>query len=86
MNSIGDLIDKLIIENIKLFSIRDKIHNEELTDEEKTNLYETMSILNENRGIICNYLDNFDSITKIRRWSSWHWCFSREFHVFKISW
>ena len=58
MNSIGDLIDKLIIENIKLFSIRDKIHNEELTDEEKTNLYETMSILNENRGIICNYLDN----------------------------
>ena len=46
MNSIGDLIDKLIIENIKLFSIRDKIHNEELTDEEKTNLFETMWILN----------------------------------------
>lgn len=57
MLSIGDLIDKLIIENVKLFTLREKIHNEKLSDEEYTQVYDKIMILNENRGIICNHLD-----------------------------
>jgi len=57
MLSIGDLIDKLIIENVKLFTLREKLHGEKLTDEEYTQLYDKIMILNENRGIICNHLD-----------------------------
>ena len=57
MLSIGDLIDKLIIENVKIFTLREKLHAEKLSDEEYTKLYDKIMILNENRGIICNHLD-----------------------------
>jgi septum formation inhibitor-activating ATPase MinD len=57
MLSIGDLIDKLVIENIKIFSLRDKIH-ESSNDEEVVKLTERMMVCNENRGIIADYLDN----------------------------
>ena len=57
MYSIGDLVDKLIIENIKIFSLRDKLHSEELSDEEHVELNNKMMILNENRGTIANLLD-----------------------------
>lgn len=57
MLSIGDLIDKLIIENIKIFTLREKLHNKNLTDEEFVELNDKMITLNENRGIISNFLD-----------------------------
>lgn len=57
MLSIGDLIDKLVIEDIKIFNLREKLHNPQITDEEKVTLNNTMIVLNENRGIISNYLD-----------------------------
>ena len=57
MNSIGDLIDKLVIENIKIFTVREKLHSDGISDEEYVNLTNNMIILNENRGIISNYLD-----------------------------
>ena len=57
MLSIGDLIDKLIIENVKIFTLREKLHTEKLSDEEYTQLYDKIMVLNENRGIICNHLD-----------------------------
>lgn len=57
MNSIGDLIDKLVIENIKIFTLREKLHSDGITDEEYVTLTNNMMILNENRGIISNYLD-----------------------------
>lgn len=57
MLSIGDLIDKLVIENIKIFSLRDKIHDSK-DDKEIVNLTERMMACNENRGIIADYLDN----------------------------
>jgi len=57
MLSIGDLVDKLVIENIKIFTLREKMHAEKLTDEEYVKLNDKMIALNENRGIICNYLD-----------------------------
>ena len=57
MLSIGDMIDKLVIENIKIFTLRDKIHDS--TDEEEiVKLTEKMMVCNENRGIISNYLDD----------------------------
>ena len=57
MLSIGDMIDKLVIENIKIFTLRDKIHDS--TDEEEiVKLTEKMMVCNENRGIIANYLDD----------------------------
>lgn len=57
LNSIGELIDKLVIENIKIFSIREKMHKETLTDEQIVKLNEKMIMLNENRGIIAEVLD-----------------------------
>lgn len=57
MNSIGDLIDKLVIENIKIFTLREKLHDENLSDEDYVNYTNNMMILNENRGIISNHLD-----------------------------
>ena len=57
MLSIGDLIDKLVIEDIKIFNLREKLHNPQITDEEKVTLNNTMIVLNENRGLISNYLD-----------------------------
>jgi hypothetical protein len=57
MLSIGDLIDKLVIENIKIFTLREKLHLDNITDDERVALNDKMIILNENRGIISNYLD-----------------------------
>jgi len=57
MLSIGDLIDKLVIENIKIFTLREKLHSDDLTDEEFTKLNNKMMVLNENRGTIADYLD-----------------------------
>ena len=34
MYSIGDLVDKLVIENIKIFNIRQKLHDKNLNDQE----------------------------------------------------
>lgn len=56
MLSIGDLIDKLVIEDIKIFNIREKLHGD-ISDEEKVHLNNAMITLNENRGIIANALD-----------------------------
>jgi len=57
MYSIGDMIDKLVIENIKIFSIREKLHSDTLSDEEYVQLNNKMMILNENRGTISSLLD-----------------------------
>jgi len=57
MHSVGDLIDKLVIENIKIFFIRDKLHELDLSDEEYVNMNNKMMALNENRSIISNFLD-----------------------------
>ena len=57
MYSVGDLIDKLVIENIKIFSIRDRLHEEELNDKEYVDLNTKMMVLNENRNIVSALLD-----------------------------
>jgi hypothetical protein len=58
MLSIGDLIDKLVIENIKIFNVRELIHNKKLNDKEYVELNKKMMILNKNRSIISTALDN----------------------------
>jgi len=58
MHSIGDLVDKLVIENIKIFNMREKIHQSGISDEKKVNLNNAMIVLNENRGTISDLLDN----------------------------
>lgn len=57
MYSIGELIDKLIIENIKIFRIRETLHSKQLTDEEFVVNTNKMNTINENRGTIINFLN-----------------------------
>lgn len=57
MLSIGDLIDKLVIENIKIFTLREKLHDKNISEEDYIQLNDKMITLNENRGIISNFLD-----------------------------
>jgi|TARA_R100001132_G_C3182361_1_gene38266 hypothetical protein len=57
MYSVGDIVDKLIVENIKIFSIRERLHSCVLNDEEYVDLNNKMITLNENRGTISNLLD-----------------------------
>jgi hypothetical protein len=61
--SIAELIDKLIIENIKIFTSREKIHNKFISDEEYVQNENKMNVLNENRGIIIRFLD--EKITNV---------------------
>lgn len=57
MYSIGDLIDKLMIENLKIFTLREKLHDESLSDEEYVKINNQMNILNQNRSTISQFLD-----------------------------
>jgi|TARA_Y100000296_G_C5175476_1_gene259796 hypothetical protein len=63
MYSIGDLVDKLVIENLKIFTVRDLLHSEELSDKEYVELNNKMNILNQNRSILANLLD--DKVEKV---------------------
>ena len=47
MLSIADLIDKLIIENIKIFHLREKLHHKNTDDESYVLSENKMNILNE---------------------------------------
>jgi len=58
MNSIGDLIDKLIIENIKIFNLRENMHSKKLSDEGYVTMSNQMNLLNKNRSTISNFLDD----------------------------
>jgi len=66
--SVGDLIDRLVIENIKIFTLRDKLKEIEQTgnleSKEYVEIYEKMMILIENRAEISNLLDEkVDKVT-----------------------
>jgi len=55
--SIGDMVDKLVVENLKIFSIREKLHQENLSDKEYVELNNKMNLLNQNRSTLANLLD-----------------------------
>ncbi len=63
MYSIGELIDKLVIENIKIFNLRGRLHNEELSDDEYLVINEKMNIINSNRVVLIEFLN--DKIDKV---------------------
>ena len=58
MLSIAEMIDKLVIENIKIFRLRESLHADKLDDETYVNTENKMNLLNENRGIIADFLDD----------------------------
>jgi hypothetical protein len=55
--SLAEIIDKLIIENIKIFSTREKLHDKNINDTEYVVNENKMNILNENRGTVIRFLD-----------------------------
>jgi hypothetical protein len=59
MYSIGDWVDKLVIENIKIYNFREKIltQSQQLSDKEYVDTYLIMMKLIENRAMISNALD-----------------------------
>ena len=57
MVSVAELIDKLIIENMKIFNMREKIHSPDISDAEYVECENVMNILNENRGTIIDFLN-----------------------------
>jgi len=61
--SIGDLVDKLSVENLKIFRVREQLHSEDLSDEDYVELNNKMNILNQNRATLSNLLD--DKVEKV---------------------
>lgn len=55
--SVGELIDKLIIENIKIFRLRETLHKEDLSDKEYLSNNNKMIDFNNNRSTIVKFLD-----------------------------
>lgn len=59
MYSIGEIVDRLIIENIKLFNIRERLNKlEPSQEEEAVKLNEQMTTLNRNRNKLIELLDD----------------------------
>lgn len=57
MLSIGELTEKLIIENIKIFNLRQKLHDSTLSDIQYVEINEKMMLLNDNKSILSKALD-----------------------------
>ena len=57
MLSIGDWVDKLIIENMKIFTTRDKFNASKEDPVESAKLYDLMMQMVDNRAKISNALD-----------------------------
>ena len=55
--SIAEIVDKLIIENIKIFTTRKKLHCNDTSDGDYVINENKMNILNENRGTVIRFLD-----------------------------
>lgn len=57
MLSIGDWIDKLVIENIKIFNTREKLLTQKQSSREYSENYSLMMTMVDNRAKIMNALD-----------------------------
>lgn len=57
MYSIGELVDKLVIENIKIFRLRETLHNSNISDVEYVENDNKMNMINQNRATIIKFLD-----------------------------
>jgi hypothetical protein len=57
MLSIGELIEKVVIENIKIFNLRQVLHDKKLTKQEYVDINDKMMTLNDNKSVITKELD-----------------------------
>lgn len=57
MYSIGELVDKLIIENIKIYKLRESLHTTDLDDKVYVATNAKMVTINSNRSTIVKFLD-----------------------------
>ena len=56
--TVGSLCDKLVIENIKVFRLREKYENDKtLTDEQKIELFKLIELINKQRNELSKELD-----------------------------
>lgn len=55
--SIGEMIDKLVIENIKIYQMREKMHTAKVDDNEFTDLSVKIITSNQNRSTIIKFLN-----------------------------
>lgn len=58
MYSVGELIDKLIIENIKIYRLRESLHTDKLSETDYVDTDAKMMIVNANRSTIVKFLDD----------------------------
>lgn len=58
MYSVGELIDKLIIENIKIFKLRGDLHTKKMNDQEFVETDNKMMVINSNRSTIVKFLNS----------------------------
>jgi len=57
MYSVGELIDRLIIEDIKVFNLRETVHNKKISKKEKVLIFNKLNIFNNNKAILVGFLD-----------------------------
>ena len=57
MYSIGELVDKLVIENIKIFNLREELQTTNLSSDEYVKTENKMNTINENRSTIILFLN-----------------------------
>ncbi len=56
--TIGSICDKLVIENIKVFRLREKYENDKtLSDEQKIELFKLIELINKQRNELSKELD-----------------------------
>lgn len=55
--SLGEIIDKLVIENIKIFRLREKIHDKSLPKKDRVEANQKMMELNNNRVLLMKEVD-----------------------------
>jgi hypothetical protein len=58
MYSIGELVDKLIIENIKIFRLRENLHDANTDDIKFVESENKMNVINQNRGTVIKFIDS----------------------------
>lgn len=56
--SIGEMIDKLIIENIKIYQMREKMHVSKVNDDEFADLSLKIITSNQNRSTLVKFLND----------------------------
>ncbi|WP_321376965.1 DUF4254 domain-containing protein [Trichococcus shcherbakoviae] len=57
METLGSLVDKLTIANIRLWHLEDKRRNQSLPDDERLNAADAVSVVNSERNALIDEID-----------------------------